>query len=237
MTRSAARVPLGALPLACLLASACGPAHIAPFEPRERMYETGEYAASQESAKPAAGSIYSEAQGGFLEDTRALRVGDVVLIRIREEADAQGGASTNLSKDVNRETSVTALAGLVPALQQAYPDLDAAEILSIASQSGFDGEGKTQRAGKLTGVIGVRVKQELPNGDLFVEGTKVVMINHEEYHLYVSGVVRTADIERDNSIASSLLADARVEFTGRGDIDDQVERGWLTKILDFISPF
>jgi flagellar L-ring protein precursor FlgH len=70
-----------------------------------------------------------------------------------------------------------------------------------------------------------------------VEGTKVVMINHEEYHLYVSGVIRPSDIQEDNSVDSSLIADARVEFTGRGDINDQVERGWLNKILDFVNPF
>jgi flagellar L-ring protein precursor FlgH len=63
------------------------------------------------------------------------------------------------------------------------------------------------------------------------------MINHEEYHLYVSGVIRPADIEGDNSVDSSLIADARVEFTGRGDIDDQVERGWFTVIMDKINPF
>jgi flagellar L-ring protein precursor FlgH len=63
------------------------------------------------------------------------------------------------------------------------------------------------------------------------------MINHEEYHLYISGVLRPSDIAPDNSVDSSLIADARVEFTGRGDIDDQVNRGWLTKVLDFINPF
>jgi flagellar L-ring protein precursor FlgH len=63
------------------------------------------------------------------------------------------------------------------------------------------------------------------------------MINHEEYHLYISGVIRTTDIAPDNSVASSLIADARVEFTGRGDINDQVERGWLTKVLDAVNPF
>jgi len=50
-------------------------------------------------------------------------------------------------------------------------------------------------------------------------------------------VIRPSDIEMDNSVDSSLIADARVEFTGRGDINDQVERGWLTKILDFVNPF
>lgn len=217
--------------------SACGPAHIAPFTPRDRKYEVGEYEASKKQSKPATGSIYSEAQAGYLEDTRALRTGDVVHIRIDEEADAQGGATTNLKKDSTRENNVQALLGLVPAMKKAYPNIDPENLLKMASTYEFAGEGKTQRAGKLKGSIAVRVKQTLPNGDLFIEGTKVVMINHEEYHLYISGVVRPADIEGDNTVASSLVADARVEFTGRGDINDQVERGWLNKILDFVNPF
>jgi flagellar L-ring protein precursor FlgH len=219
------------------LSASCGPAHIAPFTPRDRKYEQGEYEASKKQSKPSTGSIYSEAQAGYLEDTRALRTGDVVHIRIDEQADAQGGATTNLSKESNRENSVTALLGLMPALRKAYPNVDPENLLTMASTYDFAGEGKTQRAGKLKGSIAVRVKLTLPNGDLFVEGTKVVMINHEEQHLYISGVIRPADIEGDNSVASSLIADARVEFTGRGDINDQVERGWFNKFLDFINPF
>jgi flagellar L-ring protein precursor FlgH len=220
-----------------LLAGACGPAHIRPFTPRERKYEVGDYAATAKGYAPMPGSIYSEAQAGLLEDTRALRVGDIMLIRINEQADAQGGAKTNLKKDTGRDASVESLLGLVPAIKKAYPNIDPGELMKLAASYDFNGEGKTQRAGKLRGSMGVRVKKELPNGDLFIEGTKVVMINLEEYHLYVSGVVRPADIEGDNSIDSSLIADARVEFTGRGDIADQVERGWLTKALDFLSPF
>jgi flagellar L-ring protein FlgH len=219
------------------LSVACGPNHIQPFTPRERKYDMGEYEALQERSRPSTGSIYSEAQAGYLEDTRALRVGDVVHIRIDEEADAQGGATTNLTKGSSREANVDALLGLVPAIQKAYPNIDPKALMSMASTYDFTGDGQTQRAGKLTGSIAVRVKQTMPNGDLYVEGTKVVMINHEEYHLYISGVARTADIEGDNSIVSSMIADARVEFTGRGDINDQVERGWFNKILDFINPF
>jgi len=77
----------------------------------------------------------------------------------------------------------------------------------------------------------------MPNGDLFLEGTKVVMINNEEYHLYVSGLVRPADVGPDNSVASSRVADAQIEFTGRGDVGSTVDRGWLAKILDAVSPF
>lgn len=217
--------------------TACGPNHIAPFTARDRKYKAGDYAVTQLQNKPATGSIYSEAQTGYLEDTRALRVGDIVLVRINEKADAQGGATTNLSKENKRSMGVDSLLGLVPAIQKAYPNIDPKSLLEMASQYDFNGQGKTQRAGNLTAIIGVRVKQELPNGDLFVEGTKVVMINYEEQHLYISGVIRPPDIAPDNSVDSNLIADARVEFTGRGDIDDQVERGWLTKILDFVNPF
>jgi flagellar L-ring protein precursor FlgH len=219
------------------LASACGPSHIRPFTPRDRKYEAGEYAATQKTAKPSMGSIYSEGQPGYLEDTRALRVGDIVQITIDEEANATGGASTNLSKSSDNDTEVNALLGIVPAIKKAYPSIDPTKLLNFMSKSDFAGQGTTQRAGTLTGSIGVRVKQELPNGDLFIEGTKVVMINHEEYHLYISGVIRTADIQQDNSVNSALVADARVEFTGRGDINDQTERGWLTAIIDAINPF
>ncbi len=223
--------------LAASTLPACGPNHIAPFTARERKYKAGEYAATQQQNRPATGSIYSEAQSGYLEDTRALRVGDIVLVRINEKADAEGGATTALSKDTNRSAGIDAMLGLVPAIQKAYPNINPSELIAMASSYDFAGEGKTQRAGSLKGTIGVKVKQELPNGDLFVEGTKVVMINYEEQHLYISGVIRPSDIAPDNSVDSALIADARVEFTGRGDIDDQVERGWLTKFLDAVNPF
>ena len=219
------------------LVAGCGPNHIQPFTARDRKYAPGEYAATRADAKPASGSIYSEAQPGYLEDTRALRVGDIAMVKINENAQASGGATTNLKKDTSRSAGVDSMLGLVPAIKKAYPNIDPSQLLKMASSFDFDGEGKTERAGTLTAMIGVRVKQEMPNGDLFVEGTKVVMINHEEYHLYVSGVIRPADIQPDNSVDSSLIADARVEFTGRGDINDQVERGWLNKILDFVNPF
>lgn len=220
-----------------IITSACGPPHIRPFTPRTREFDAGQYAATQKDSHPAKGSIYSEAQAGYLEDTRAMRVGDVVQIKINEEADAQGGAKTDLSRNSTRQDQVEALLGLIPAIQKAYPNINPNNLLQFASQSDFTGQGQTQRQGQLSGAIAVRVKRELPNGDLYAEGTKVVMINNEEYHLYISGVIRTADIDNNNSVPSALVADARVEFTGRGDVADQVDRGWFTKFLDFINPF
>jgi len=215
----------------------CGPPHIAPFTPRQRNYDAGEYAVDQDRARPAEGSIYTEGMAGYLEDTRAVRIGDTVMIRIDERANAKGGASTELDRESHRKLGFESILGLAPALRRAHPDIDPTELISMLSENEFSGEGKTSRDGNLNGLIAVRVKKSLPNEDLFVEGTKVVMINQEEYHLYVSGVIRPTDIDGDNSVPSWRLADAQVEFTGRGDIATTVDRGWLAKILDALNPF
>jgi len=219
------------------MCTACGPAHIAPFTPRSREYKPGKYAISEAHGKPVSGSLFSEAAPGYLQDTRAVRAGDIVTIVIDEQADAKGDANTSLSKTTNRNASVTALLGLVPAIRQSHPDIDPEKLIELAAKSDFTGEGSTGRNGKLSGNITVKVRDQMPNGDLFIEGTKVVMINNEEYHLYISGLIRPADVGPNNSVASSRVADAQIEFTGRGDIADQVNRGWLTKLLDWLNPF
>jgi flagellar L-ring protein precursor FlgH len=207
------------------------------FTPRTRVYTPGQYAANQAGAQPSAGSLYSEAAPGLLQDARAVRAGDTVVVRIDEQADAQGDASSKLSKSSKRELDATELLGLIPALKKSHPDVDPAKLVALAAQSDFSGDGQTHRKGQLTGNIAVKVRERMPNGDLFIEGTKVVMINQEEYHMYVSGILRPTDIGRDNTASSSRIADAQIEFTGRGDVADQLDRGWLAKILDTISPF
>jgi len=132
---------------------------------------------------------------------------------------------------------MSSLLGVVPALKKAYPNMDPEKLLEFASKSNFKGDGTTARKGQLTANIAVRVERRMPNGDLFLEGTKVVLINNEEYHLYISGLVRPTDIAPDDSVASSRLADAQVEFTGRGDIADQNRKGLLSRVLDSINPF
>ncbi len=231
----AARTVMAALALSGI--TACGPRHVAPFTPRHRIYEPGAYAQEAASAKPSSGSLYSEASGSWLEDTRASRIGDFVVIRIDEQANAKGNSTTSLKQESTGTSSASALMGLLPALTKMYPDIDPSKLMEYASKTGFSGSGDTARNGQLDGSIAVRVAKEMPNGDLFLEGTKVVLINNEEYHLYVSGLVRRVDIAKDNTIASSRIADAQIEFTGRGDLADQQRKGWLARIIESANPF
>lgn len=222
--------------LTATLIAGCGPNHIGPFTPRKRKYKRGDYAQVDPKNRPSIGSLFSDGRGGFLEDTRAVRVGDVVVVQLDEDADASGNSSTSLSRNNQSRLGVDAMFGLVPAIAKATPNIDPTQLLEFLSESDFAGEGDTARRGRLQGSIAVRVVEQMPNDDLYIEGTKVLMINNEEYHLYISGLIRKADIGPDNRVASSRIADAQIEFTGRGDIADQQRKGWLSRAFDEVNP-
>lgn len=234
--RTSLAVVAGAM-LIVVITSGCGPRHIDPFTPRQRSYKVGEYAQQSADARRLPGSLFSDAHGGYLEDTRAGRVGDLVTIQIDESANASGGATTNTKRDSSGSTGFDAMLGLVPALKRAYPDMDTSKLVDFATKNGFAGSGDTARKGQLTGSVAVRIARSMPNGDLFLEGTKVVLINNEEYHLYVSGLVRPTDISPNNSVLSTRIADAQIEFTGRGDLADQQRKGWFARMVDTMNPF
>jgi flagellar L-ring protein precursor FlgH len=231
-------VTRGALALALVaLTAGCARPTLSTHVARQRDYAAGSYAQRDPGSQPGNGSLFSDAIAGYLEDTRAVRVGDLVVVRIDEHADARGGATTDLRRESSANLGIANVLGLIPALRTAVPELDPTRLLEVASRSNFTGNGNTARNGELSGSIAVRVTREMPNGDLFVEGTKLVRINSEQYHLYVSGLVRRADIAQDNSVPSSRIADAQVEFSGEGDVADTNRRGWLLRLLDVINPF
>ena len=218
-----------------LTLAACGPNHIQPHTPRTRNYEPGAYAASAAPVSP--GSLWTEGYGGLLVDPRARRVGDLVTIRIDETASASGEASTSMQREAEHDFQLGGALGFLSALQAAAPGVDPSRLLQVMSEYNFDGDGSTERGSRVSAVVAVRLKQRLPNGDFFVEGTKVILINDEELHVYVSGVIRTQDIEQDNSVRSSLVADAQIEFTGRGSLSSTQRQGWRSRLLSRVRPF
>ena len=119
----------------------CGPPHIAPFTPRHRLYKPGDYAQRDPSAKPTSGSLFSDANGGYLEDTRAVRVGDAVVIRIDESADASGSATTGLNRTNTASMGASNVLGLMGALKAAHPGIDREEARhAYAASLQFAGE-------------------------------------------------------------------------------------------------
>lgn len=229
---------INALALAALIApavTACGPTHISPHTAREREYEVGEY--EREPTPVSSGSLWLESSRGLFADFRASRVGDLVTIRIDESVAANGNASTSMDREAEHSFGMPNMLGFMGALASAHPGLDPSQLLGVMSEYNFSGQGQTQRNSQIRGTVAVRVKRELPNGDLFIEGTKVILVNEEELHVYISGVIRPQDIEQDNSVRSSLVADAEVEFSGRGALTDNQRQGWLSRIISQVRPF
>ncbi len=216
-----------------VLAAACV-THIAPYKTKHRKLDAGEFGAR---AKPASGSLYAEGAPGLFEDHVASRIGDILVIRIDEKDLASHQADTKLDKSDDTSYGVPAALGFVSALKAKYPDVDPAKLFATTSQQKFSGAGAVQRQGHVSATLPVRVMQILPSGDLFVEGTKVVMVGDEEHHIYVSGIVRRIDIAEDDSVPSSRIADAEIEYTGRGDISDTQRRGWLSRVASKLWPF
>ncbi|MCP4606258.1 MAG: flagellar basal body L-ring protein FlgH [Proteobacteria bacterium] len=219
-----------------LTAVGCEPRHIKAYTPRHRVYDPGQYAKDNPGEPKPPGSIWTSSTPSLFEDLRASRIGDILTVIIDEESKGKGDASTKLNKTSGIESGISNLLGLVSAITKRYPDMDPGALIKMMSKSDFKGEGTTSRTGKLEGCIAVRVEKVMPNGDLFVEGHKVILLNEEELHFYVSGVIRQLDVNPDNSVRSSLMADAQVEFSGRGVVTDQQSPGWLHRIINAYSP-
>lgn len=208
--------------------------HIAPYTPKHRKLDAGEFGTR---SKPIDGSLYAEGAVGFTEDPVASRIGDILVIKIDEKDLAQNNADTTLNKSDDTSYGLPAALGFAAALAKKYPGVDPAKLFESTSSQKFSGTGAVSRSGQVSATLPVRVKQILPSGDLFVEGTKVVMVGAEEKHIYMSGIVRRIDVADDNTVSSSRVADAEIEYTGQGDVSDTTRRGWLGRTLSKLWPF
>lgn len=228
------RVKAIVLPLALMLIGCYPQSHIREYAPRQRTYEPGPY--EEEAVAVSGGSLWQDRSRGLFADFRAQHTGDLVTIRVDENPRAIGDAATTTDRESEFNFGVGGFFGLMAAATSAYPELDPTRLLNLMSSSQFQGQGNTRRGSNVTADIAVRVRRVLPNGDLFIEGTKILLVNEEELHIYVSGVIRPQDIEPDNSVASSRIADAEIEFTGRGDLTQNQRLGWLQQVLNHVNP-
>ncbi len=225
------RLVIALMPFLCC---ACNP-QLGELQHRKRVYKSPvEF--PQQTEKASNGALWTPSMtGNFLfADQRARQAGDIVTVVVREEADAKRGASTMTKRASEMNTAITGFLGL---LAEFKPDLLDKELLGFKAGTDFAGSGQTSRTEKLTATVPATVVKVLPNGNLFVEGTRTILVNREEHRFYISGVVRPADITDDNVVMSSRIAEAEIEFNGRGVISDKQGPGALIRAIDQYSPF
>lgn len=228
-----------------------------PFPGRSETFDYEPLPALESPPPPtaASGAIWpgQTSAGSFLfYDNKARGRGDLVTVLIdenvsaREQAttdlDRSGKISTNLSSDVGIGDLVAKVfRKLVEFLGVDDPGAPASgatvNILESTNDNTFEGEGTTQRSGDFTATVTCRVLAVLPGNVFHIRGRRSVLINHEEQILTLEALVRQQDIGIDNTVPSSVLAEARMRLDGIGVIDDKQRPGWLARVLDWVYPF
>ena len=175
-------------------------------------------------AAPAhAASLWSQSGGFLFTDLRAARVGDVVTILVTENSKSDRTAETNVKKESDNSL---ALANSFGTTNPKW------------GQFKFDGSneqkanGNITRTDVVTASIPARVVRVLDNGYLVIEGRRVIAVNDENQILAFSGIVRPVDIRADNTVLSTLVADAEITMVGRGLLAEKQRPGILNRIFD-----
>ncbi len=168
-------------------------------------------------------SLFASSPSSMFADTKARGIGDLVTVVIVEQARATQSANTSSGKESNFNVGpgLGVLADLIP-------------LLRLSGGDDFSAGGTTSRGGSLSATMTTRVVEIFPNGNMRIEGRQRIVINAEEQEMVVSGVVRSRDIAPDNTIISSLVADAQIEFSGTGVVGDKHQPGILTRLFNWL---
>ena len=179
---------------------------------------------------PANGSIFQADQGyaALYEGWRARRVGDPLTIVLVERTAASKSATSKLESGGGF--------GITPPTTGAL-SLFSGTDASVSGNRNFNGQGTAGQANSLSGEVSVTVAQVFPNGTMLVQGQKRVTLNRGDEFVQIKGLVRIADVDRDNRVLSTRVADAQIAYTGKGDVARAGRQGWLSRFFQVVSPF
>ena len=158
-------------------------------------------------------------------DQKANRVGDAITIRVLESSQASNNAETSAGKKSDLGFNATGGVG-----SSTIPKTD----IGIGSNNDFTGSGSTKTTGMVQTKISATIDSVLANGNLVIKGSRKISINGEEQTIFIKGVVRSSDIQADNSVYSYNISEAEIVFEGSGMIDNAQHPGWLTKFFHWI---
>lgn len=190
------------------------------------------------AAQPASynpNSLWRNGSRAFFKDQRAHQIGDILTVKVNITDKANIANETQRSRTGKDDSGVENFFGKtkLPIMNTPLPT----RIFTADSTTSTEGKGSVDRKEALsTNVAGV-VTQVLPNGNMVIEGRQEIRVNFEIRELIVAGVVRPEDIESDNTIDSSKIAQARIAYGGRGQITDVQQPRYGQQVLDVILPF
>ena len=182
----------------------------------------------EEDAIIPTGSLFKENYvNNIYSDSKAHRIGDIISVILSESTQANKNAKTELKKENNAVLDpIVGLAGSPVTLNgQAIQ-------FGLNQNSKFKGDAKADQGNSLSGDISVHVLRVLPNGNLMIRGEKWITLNNGDEYIRLTGVIRAKDINSNNTILSTKIANARIQYAGTGSFADVNEQGWLTKFFN-----
>jgi len=219
--------------LGLLLLAACARVASVPVPPPAAV-------AIQPPPPPPNGSLWHPelaANYPFL-DVRAHFPGDLLTVVVSEQSQGKKDATTETTGESSISASVEDFFGIPAAAVKFLPNgFNPQSVVKAETKRSSKGDGTTKREGALTANITVRVVALDPNGNLYVRGDKIVSVNRENQHIVLSGTVRPEDIASDNSVLSSRLADARIDYYGSGVVGDKQNVPLTHRLFDWVWPF
>jgi flagellar L-ring protein precursor FlgH len=190
------------------------------------------------SARPQARDVPSAGNGAIyqatayrplFEDRRARLVGDVLTITISENTRAGKQAASNASKSSEVDSSISTVTGL------PFKSLLQGVGLNADGSVKYDDKSALNSSNTFTGNVTVTVIEVLPNGNLIVAGEKQIGLDKGTEYIRLSGVVQPDTIQAGNTVLSSKVADARIEYRTSAKFDTAEVMGWLGRFfLSFI---
>ncbi len=183
-----------------------------------------------------ANSLYRTSAKGFFKDERAHRVGDILTVLVTIDDSAQ---INNTTQRTRSSTNSAGMGGILGAAVSGIGggSIDPSAAVDFTSGIKDAGNGSVNRKESLETSVAAVITQVLPNGNLVIEGRQEVRVNFEVRDLIVAGIVRPSDIQANNTIASSKIAEARISYGGRGQITDVQQSRYGQQVLDAILPF
>jgi flagellar L-ring protein FlgH len=182
------------------------------------------------SASP--GAIYNAGYAGrpLFEDQRPRNTGDIITIVIAENVNATKSSAANAARNASEAFAVPVTPGI-------FGGLFHNTNLSASGSNGFNGAGGASAANTFNGTLTVTVTGVLPNGNLEVSGEKQMLINQGNEFVRFSGVVNPTTISGTNTVFSTQVADAKIEYSAKGYIDESQQMGWLQRFFLNVAPF
>ena len=183
-------------------------------------------------------SLWRTGAKAFFKDIRAKTIGDIITVKLDLSDSAAMDNKTERDRADSEDTNVTTLLGFESNFNKIFPDAIApASLFSFDDTHTTEGEGKINRSETIKLTFAATITQILPNGNLAVFGSQEIRVNKELRELLVTGVIRPEDIESDNTIEHTKIAEMRVAYGGRGTMSDLQAPRWGTQLWDTLFPF